>query len=135
MQVQVAEGQLPLRQDQVKIRQILTNLISNAIKFTPEGGRITITATKDELDNLMLTVQDTGVGISDDEREIIFEKFRQGTAAIGADQLTREHSGTGLGLSLAYDIVVKGHGGTLEVESTAGTGTTFIVRLPAQTSA
>ncbi len=129
LQVRVAEVQPPLRQDQVKIRQILTNLISNAIKFTPEGGRITITAAKDEFDNLMLTVQDTGVGISDDEREIIFEKFRQGTAAIGDDQLTREHSGTGLGLSIVKELCIL-LGGKIELQSAVGIGSTFTVTLP-----
>ncbi len=129
LQMRVEEGNPSLRQDQVKIRQILTNLISNAIKFTPEGGRITITATKDELDNLVLTVQDTGVGISDDEREIIFEKFRQGTAAIGANQLTREHSGTGLGLSIVKELCIL-LGGKIELESAVGKGSTFTVTLP-----
>ncbi len=129
LQMRVEEGNPSLRQDQVKIRQILTNLISNAIKFTPEGGRITITATKDELDNLVLTVQDTGVGISEDEREIIFEKFRQGTAAIGANQLTREHSGTGLGLSIVKELCIL-LGGKIELESAVGKGSTFTVTLP-----
>ncbi len=129
LQMRVEEGNPSLRQDQVKIRQILTNLISNAIKFTPEGGRITITATKDDLDNLVLTVQDTGVGISDDEREIIFEKFRQGTAAIGANQLTREHSGTGLGLSIVKELCIL-LGGKIELESAVGKGSTFTVTLP-----
>jgi signal transduction histidine kinase len=129
LQVRVDETLPPLRQDQVKVRQILTNLISNAIKFTPEGGRITISALRDERDQLVLTVQDTGVGIPEDEREIIFEKFRQGTAAIGANQLTREHSGTGLGLSIVKELCIL-LGGKVELESAVGKGSTFTVTLP-----
>jgi signal transduction histidine kinase len=129
LQIRVDETLPPLRQDQVKVRQILTNLISNAIKFTPEGGRITISALRDERDQLVLTVQDTGVGIPEDEREIIFEKFRQGTAAIGANQLTREHSGTGLGLSIVKELCIL-LGGKVELESAVGKGSTFTVTLP-----
>lgn len=128
LQVRIADGLPPLRQDQVKVRQILTNLISNAIKFTPEGGRITISATRDD-HGLALTVEDTGVGIPEDEREIIFQKFRQGSAAIGADQLTREHSGTGLGLSIVKELCIL-LGGKVELESAVGKGSTFTVSLP-----
>src|SRR6185503_15874736 len=67
----------PVYQDQGKVQQILTNLLSNAIKFTPEGGRITIRAVRTNDDQLDLTVADTGVGIPEEDREIIFEKFRQ----------------------------------------------------------
>lgn len=129
LQWRVEETQQPLRQDQIKVRQILTNLISNAIKFTPEGGRITISAYKDEHENLVMKVQDTGVGIPEDERDIIFEKFRQGTAAIGDNQLTREHSGTGLGLSIVKELCIL-LGGKVELESAVGRGSTFTVTLP-----
>jgi signal transduction histidine kinase len=129
LQIRVEEGLPPLRQDQVKVRQIVTNLISNAIKFTPEGGRITISAGRDDQDVLVLKVQDTGVGIPEDERDIIFEKFRQGSGAIGANQLTREHSGTGLGLSIVKELCIL-LGGTIELESAVGKGSTFVVRLP-----
>jgi signal transduction histidine kinase len=129
LQWKVAESTTPLRQDLIKVRQILTNLISNAIKFTPEGGRITISAYPDEQHNLVLKVEDTGVGIPEDEREIIFEKFRQGTAAIGGNQLTREHSGTGLGLSIVKELCIL-LGGKVELESAVGQGSTFTVTLP-----
>ena len=69
----------PLRQDQAKVQQILNNLLSNAIKFTPEGGRIFVSAERDELGDLRLKVTDTGIGISPDEQQLVFEKFRQAT--------------------------------------------------------
>ena len=70
----------PMRQDQAKVQQILNNLLSNAIKFTPEGGRIAIAADRDEYGDLRLTVTDTGIGISPDDQQLIFEKFRQAPA-------------------------------------------------------
>ena len=77
------EPNLPkLHQDQGKVQQILTNLLSNSIKFTPEGGRIVVSAHRENND-LLLTVEDTGVGISEEDRKIIFEKFRQGTTVLG----------------------------------------------------
>ncbi len=117
----------PMLQDQSKFQQILTNLLSNAIKFTPEGGRIGVRAQKHE-DRLLLAVSDTGVGIAEEDREIIFEKFRQGTASQG-DTLTREYTGTGLGLSIVRELCQL-LGGTVRVESELGKGSTFFVDLP-----
>lgn len=116
-------------QDRVKVRQILTNLLSNAIKFTPEGGRIRVSATLEANDTLLLRVRDTGVGISEKDREIIFEKFRQGPAAIGGDQLTREVTGTGLGLSIVKELCIL-LGGDIELESEVGKGSIFTARIP-----
>lgn len=116
-------------QDKVKVRQILTNLLSNAIKFTPEGGRIRVVAERSEPDRLILKVHDTGVGISEKDREIIFEKFRQGPAAIGGDQLTREVTGTGLGLSIVKELCIL-LGGNIELESEVGKGSIFTIDLP-----
>jgi len=118
-----------LYQDQAKVQQILTNLLSNAIKFTPEGGRITVGAKGDPRGRIEVWVSDTGVGIPESEREIIFEKFRQGKAAIGADSLTREYSGTGLGLSIVKELC-KLLGGEVTVESELGKGSTFRVVIP-----
>ena len=121
-----------LFQDKIKFRQILTNLISNAIKFTPEGGRIIVTATRvndNEADRIILTVEDTGVGIAETDQDIIFEKFRQGPSAIGKDSLTREVSGTGLGLSIVKELC-KLLGGGIELSSVVGKGSTFTVTLP-----
>jgi signal transduction histidine kinase len=126
--VQVESGLPPVDQDQSKVQQILTNLLSNAIKFTPEGGRIVVMAQRHG-DQLHLTVEDTGVGIAEEDRQIIFEKFRQGTAVQGGDNLTREFSGTGLGLSIVKELC-RLLGGEIHFESELGKGSTFTAVLP-----
>jgi signal transduction histidine kinase len=123
--------------DQSKIQQILTNLLSNAIKFTPEGGRITVTIGRSSAPDdaggrppqVRLSVADTGVGISEEEREVIFQKFRQAKATVGDDHLTREFSGTGLGLSIVRELC-KLLGGEVGVESQLGQGSVFTVVIP-----
>jgi hypothetical protein len=116
-----------LRQDMVKLQQILNNLLSNAIKFTPEGGRVVLRAEVDG-PHLVLTVQDTGVGIAPEEQELVFEKFRQ-----AGNLMTREHGGTGLGLSIVRELS-KLLGGEVSLQSELGRGSTFIVRLPTHLS-
>jgi len=124
------ESDLPLLyQDQAKVQQILTNLLSNAIKFTPEGGRITVGARGNSRGQIEFWVSDTGVGIPESEKEIIFEKFRQGKSVLGRDNLTREFSGTGLGLSIVKELC-KLLGGEVSVESELGKGSTFRVVIP-----
>ena len=128
------EPNLPeLFQDQGKVQQILNNLLSNAIKFTPEGGRIVVSARREnraDRDELVLTVADTGVGIAPEDQVTIFEKFRQGkTSLAGGDAMTREHSGTGLGLSIVKELC-KLLGGEVSLTSELGKGSTFTVRLP-----
>ena len=141
------ESDLPLVvQDQAKLQQILTNLLSNAIKFTPDGGRIKIRArreaqpsrTSDEynriiLDNdagwLVLAVEDTGVGIADEDLQVIFEKFRQASVTRTGDNLTREFSGTGLGLSIVKELC-RLLGGEIHVSSQLGKGSVFTMHLP-----
>ena len=135
-----------ISQDKVKVRQVLTNLISNAIKFTPEGGRISIRGTQlkaDDVDQLasdsgllssphpmlQIEVEDTGVGIAPSDQSIVFRKFRQGASVLGNDSLTREVSGTGLGLSIVKELCVL-LGGWVELESEVGQGSTFTVVLP-----
>ena len=112
----------PVRQDAGKLHQILTNLISNAVKFTPEGGRVTIKATGDGSE-LVFTIADTGVGIAPEEQELVFEKFRQ-----AANPLTREQGGTGLGLSIVRELA-KLLGGDVTLHSELGRGSTFTVRI------
>jgi signal transduction histidine kinase len=120
----------PLRQDQAKVQQILNNLLSNAIKFTPEGGRIFVSAERDENGDLRLKVTDTGIGISPDEQQLVFEKFRQGAGALSdGDAMTREYSGTGLGLSIVRELC-RLLGGDVSLESELGKGSTFTIRLP-----
>jgi two-component system, NarL family, sensor histidine kinase BarA len=118
-----------LRQDPGKLRQILYNLLSNAIKFTPEGGRVTL-RTRAEGRFVVVEVQDTGIGIAEEDRETIFEKFRQAKApGQGENVLTREHQGTGLGLSIVRELT-KLLGGDVHLESQTGQGSTFKVRIP-----
>ena len=125
-----AEPDLPeMYQDRNKIQQVLINLLSNAIKFTPEGGRITVGASRHPNQQLLLTVADTGVGIAAEDRDIIFEKFRQSSHTSGDGNLTREYSGTGLGLSIVKELC-KLLGGEITFESELGKGSTFLVTLP-----
>ncbi|HEY4235286.1 MAG TPA: ATP-binding protein [Lacipirellulaceae bacterium] len=126
-----ASPNLPsLRQDPAKVQQILNNLLSNAIKFTPEGGRIAVKAERDQFGDLRLTVTDTGIGISLDEQQAVFEKFRQAaTISVTGDSMTREYSGTGLGLSIVRELC-RLLGGEVLLESELGKGSTFTVRLP-----
>jgi signal transduction histidine kinase len=128
VQTRVDDDIPTLHQDQGKVRQILTNLLSNAVKFTPEGGRINTDVSLDG-DDVVLRVSDTGVGIAEPDRTIIFEKFRQAPSTIGVDSLTRKHSGTGLGLSIVRELCIL-LGGTIEVESEIGKGSVFTVVLP-----
>jgi signal transduction histidine kinase len=124
------EPDLPVMfQDQSKIQQVLINLLSNAIKFTPEGGRITVAVRRSPDDRLLLSVADTGVGIPEEDREIIFEKFRQSSQTVGDRNLTREYSGTGLGLSIVKELC-KLLGGEISFVSELGRGSTFTVAVP-----
>ncbi|MEX0711896.1 MAG: ATP-binding protein [Pirellulales bacterium] len=125
------EGRLPeLFQDQGKVQQILNNLLSNAIKFTPEGGRVMISARRGPDSDLLLTVADTGVGIAEPDQTQIFEKFRQGNTVMpSGDAMTREYSGTGLGLSIVKELC-KLLGGEISLASELGKGSVFTARLP-----
>jgi signal transduction histidine kinase len=125
------EPNLPeMFQDQAKVQQILNNLLSNAIKFTPEGGRIVVSARRGGGAYLVMTVADTGVGIAEEDQVAIFEKFRQGKSVLkGGDAMTREYSGTGLGLSIVKELC-KLLGGEISLESELGKGSVFTVRLP-----
>jgi signal transduction histidine kinase len=129
LQLEVAPELPEIFQDQSKIQQILTNLLSNAIKFTPDGGLITVSCGLANEDYLFLTVTDTGVGIPEDDFEIIFEKFRQSSVVIQQDGLTRQYSGTGLGLSIVKELC-RLLGGQVHLTSQLGTGSTFQVILP-----
>ena len=111
-----------VRAGERKIKQVLLTLLSNAIKFTPEGGRIEVWARQVD-GSVEISVSDTGVGIAPEDQEAIFEEFRQvGTAA-------RKVEGTGLGLALSKKFVEL-HGGRIWVESEMGAGSTFRFTLP-----
>ncbi|HEX4936331.1 MAG TPA: ATP-binding protein, partial [Gemmatimonadaceae bacterium] len=109
--------------DAEKVRQILVNLLSNALKFTPGGGRVTLRADADAA-CVRLAVADTGVGIADDQHERIFEPFVQ----VGSG-LTRTTEGTGLGLAISRELA-RAMGGDVTVESRVGEGSAFTVVLP-----
>ena len=109
--------------DERKVKQILLNLLSNALKFTPEGGRVDLRAAQ-EGDLVEVAVCDTGIGIAPADQEIIFEEFRQ-----GGGEAARKLEGTGLGLTLARKFVQL-HGGSIAVRSALGTGSTFTFTLP-----
>jgi signal transduction histidine kinase len=114
--------------DRDKITQVLTNLIGNAIKFTPPRGRVMISAVSNDADWVRVSVSDTGPGIPTDEHERVFDKFYQ-VAQIGGSK----PKGTGLGLAISKTLVEL-HGGKIWVESEPGRGSTFYFTLPAALS-
>ncbi len=109
--------------DREKVRVVLDNLISNAVKFTPAGGRVQVGLSCQE-DQVEVTVTDTGVGISPEELDRIFDRFYQ-----VEDHMTRHHGGMGLGLSIVKGLV-KLHGGRVLAESVPGRGSRFVVWMP-----
>lgn len=118
------ETQLPaVRADRERLTWVIFQLIDNGIKFTPGGGTVTLSADrKNEI--VLISVQDTGIGIPLDRVEEIFEPFHQLDGSP-----TRRYGGTGLGLALAR-IVLQSHGSTLDVQSEEGSGSTFTFSLP-----
>jgi two-component system cell cycle sensor histidine kinase PleC len=110
--------------DELRLKQIVLNLLSNSVKFTPAGGRVTLSAAVAPDGSLALAVSDTGIGMKPEEIPIALEPFRQ------IDSVhTRRYEGTGLGLPLARTLAEL-HGGTLSIDSVPGRGTTVTVRLP-----
>ncbi|KAA1260735.1 Signal transduction histidine-protein kinase BarA [Rubripirellula obstinata] len=116
-------------QDPNKLGQIINNLLSNAIKFTPQGGMVTVRISDTQQGKFRLEVADTGVGIAEEDQEIVFEKFRQSGKVLEGDGLTREYAGTGLGLSIVKELA-KLLGGEIDFESELGRGSTFWITLP-----
>ena len=110
--------------DETAVRRIVRNLVENAIKFTPEGGKVQVRVEPEDEETALLAVEDTGVGIAEEAREDIFDAFKQ-----ESEGLDREYEGSGLGLSIV-DRLTTMLGGTIEVESEKGVGTRFAVRLP-----
>jgi signal transduction histidine kinase len=113
-----------LRGDSRKIKQVLINLLSNSIKFTPPGGRVEIRAEFDAARRLVIAVSDTGIGISEADQARVFQPFVQVDSS-----LTRRHQGTGLGLSLVR-AMVELHGGEVALESALGVGTRVAITFP-----
>jgi signal transduction histidine kinase len=113
----------PVDADPQKLRMVLENLVSNASKYTPEGGAIRVSVGQDDA-GTRLAVSDTGVGIAPEDQGRLFNKFQRID-----NVLSTQVGGTGLGLYLAHEIV-RLHGGSIAVESRPGAGTTFTVTLP-----
>jgi signal transduction histidine kinase len=111
-----------IRADQRKVKQVLLNLLSNAVKFTPEGGRITVSAALTD-DVVEISVADTGLGIAPEDHDAVFEEFRQ------VGKAEKKAEGTGLGLALCRKFVEL-HGGRISVRSELGQGPTFTFSLP-----
>jgi PAS domain S-box-containing protein len=112
--------------DPLRLKQILLNLLTNAIKFTPEGGRVTLKVRTDETGGAVLMVEDTGIGIAAEDIPKVLEPFGQ-----VSNPMVRRDEGTGLGLPISKQLVEL-HGGTLVLSSEPGHGTTAIVRMPAE---
>lgn len=124
------DANVPMIQaDEEKLKQVITNLVSNALKFTPEGGAISI-ACQDEPDKLVVSVSDTGIGIPKEYLGQIFERFKQ---VPGTREKIGGPKGTGLGLAIAKGIV-EAHGGKIWAESDPGKGSTFKFTLPKGTA-
>jgi two-component system phosphate regulon sensor histidine kinase PhoR len=115
------EGLADVLADEERVRQVVSNLLHNAIKFTPPGGEIQISA-EEVADQVVISVRDTGVGISNEDLPRVFERFYKADRA-------RSSGGTGLGLAIAKHIV-QGHGGRIWAQSTEGRGSTFSFSLP-----
>ncbi|MFG2780469.1 sensor histidine kinase [Streptomyces prunicolor] len=117
------DNSLWLEADPVRMRQVLGNLVSNALRHTPADGTVTVTARRDG-DDIVLTVTDTGIGIAPENLQHVFERFWR------ADQSrSRRTGGSGLGLSIVRDLVAA-HDGTVEAASESGAGSVFTLRLP-----
>jgi signal transduction histidine kinase len=116
----------PLRADETKFKQIVLNLLSNAIKFTPEGGTVTLSVARDGDARVLLTVADTGIGMSEDEVREALKPFRQVD-----NSHTRKHQGTGLGLPLAKALTEL-HGGAFSIASAPARGTIVTLSMPAE---
>ena len=116
--------------DPGRFQQILYNFLSNAIKFTPQDGRVTIAARQwsaaSDAPAIRISITDTGPGISPEDQKLIFEKFRQLDGSV-----TRQHSGSGLGLAISRELASM-LGGRIELASTPGRGSVFSLIIPAE---
>jgi signal transduction histidine kinase len=125
LSVDLGEGLPVIDADPDRLRQVLWNLLANAVKFTPEGGRIDV-AGRHVNETIQIAVTDTGCGITPEFLPFVFDRFRQEDASS-----TRPHAGLGLGLAIVRHLV-EAHGGTVRAESTGpGRGSRFTVTLPA----
>lgn len=110
--------------DQRRLKQVVLNLLTNAVKFTEPGGRVEVSVDMTKDRTLSITVRDTGVGMTDEEIDVALQVFGQVDGS-----LQRRHTGTGLGLPICMGIMQR-HGGTLRLHSVKGEGTTAVATLP-----
>jgi signal transduction histidine kinase len=123
LKLEIGAGLEEVVGDERKVKQVIYNLLSNAVKFTPDGGRVDVSAARED-GAVRVTVRDTGIGIAPEDQERIFEEFSQ----VGRDP-ERSREGTGLGLTLTKRFVEL-HGGRITVESERGKGSAFAFTLP-----
>ncbi|MBI4687814.1 MAG: GAF domain-containing protein [Nitrospirae bacterium] len=132
VRVEIEEGIGSVIADNRKIKQVLFNLLSNALKFTPDGGSVVVQARKARnggmRESMEISVTDTGIGISEEDQKKLFQPFEQLDSA-----LTKKHKGTGLGLSICKNIVEL-HGGRIWLESEPGRGARFTFTIPVKTN-
>jgi signal transduction histidine kinase len=126
LDVQIVPELPSLRADESKVKQILLNLMSNAVKFTPKGGRVALAAVLASDGGLQISVEDTGIGMAEEDIPRALAPFTQIDS-----ELHRKYQGTGLGLPLTKSLIEL-HGGRFEIRSAVGVGTTVIVHLPSE---
>jgi two-component system, sensor histidine kinase and response regulator len=117
----IADSLLPVFGDSLSLAEVFVNIIGNAIKYSPDGTKVTIKAEEKEK-NILVSIKDSGVGIAADDIPHIFEGFYRGKSG-------QEMAGHGIGLAVSHQII-DAHGGSITVESELGKGTTFVVTLP-----
>ena len=123
----IAPGEIVITGDALKLRRVLDNLIGNALKFTSQGGTITL-RLYDTATDAILEISDTGIGIPEDKLERVFERFYQVDGS-----MKRRYGGTGLGLALVKEII-QAHKGQVIAQSWPNQGTTFRITLPKRES-
>jgi signal transduction histidine kinase len=122
LHTEVPDSPLALTADYDRLNQALSNLISNSLRHTPQGGKISIRITPITNHQLQIILQDTGSGIPPESLPFIFDRFWRG------DKSRTDRTHSGLGLAITKQIVLA-HGGTIDVESTVGKGTKFVIEI------
>jgi signal transduction histidine kinase/CheY-like chemotaxis protein len=123
LEVRLGQGLDETAADEDRLEQVIWNVLSNAVKFTPSGGRVEVAASREE-SGVVVRIADTGPGIPGNFLPHIFEPFRQGD-----NSTARTHGGLGLGMAIAKQLVVA-HGGTIQADNQPGSGAVFTIRLP-----
>lgn len=121
--IEIPQEELQIEADREKIKQVITNLLSNGLKYNRPNGKLIVKAAKNVSDAVTVTISDTGIGMSAEDLDHLFERFFRSTQAMQTAE------GTGLGLSICKHII-EAHGGEITAQSEIGTGSTFTVTLP-----